>query len=113
MALYTVTTGNTVLAADVNQMVNVLQRAASQTETGGYFLTFNAYTSACYGGTWINSLSRVSVPASVSIDTSVQAPAGCNSPSTNNVTANGFHVYAGTSASTINANVGGLYTLQY
>jgi len=112
MSLNTVTTGNTILAGDINQLVNVLQRAAGQTETGGYYITGNGSNTASLG-TWVSSLSRTSSPASVSLDTSMQSPANCNNPSNDHLTANGVHIFTSTTSTTLGANVGGLYTIQY
>ena len=113
MSLYTVSTGNTIAAADIDQLVNVLQEQSGATETGGDFLTFAAYANSAVNGTWINSLSRVSVPVSVSINTAVNSPSNCTSPSTDHVTANGFHIYSFSSGTFTSCNVGGVYTLQF
>ena len=37
MSLNVVVTGNTVLAADINQLVNYLQRSSGSTEVGKYY----------------------------------------------------------------------------
>lgn len=111
--MYTVSTGNTIAAADIDQLVNVLQEPSGNTETGGYFISFAAYVNSGVSGTWINSLSRNSVPVSVSVNTSVNSPSNCASPSTDHVTANGFHVYTFSTGINASCNVGGVYTLQF
>lgn len=113
MALNTVTTGNTVLASDVNQLVNVLQRAASQTESGAYALNLWGSANGDSMGYGVSTLSRVSTPVSVSVDTSLQSPASCNTPSTSLLTASGFQVRTTTTGASTNASVAGLYTVQY
>jgi hypothetical protein len=114
MSLSTVTTGQVIAATHVNQLVNVLQVPSGGTESGGYFLTFAAYVNAAVGGTWINSESRGSVPVSVAVNTSMNSPSNCGSPSTDHVTLNGFHVYAfANNGVQPSCNVGGVYTLQY
>lgn len=113
MALNTVTTGNTILAADVNQLVNVLQRSSGQTETGKYFLTAPSYVTSASIGAYVGSLSRGTTPVSVTIDTVDQAPSNMNSPSTDHLTANGFHVFASSTGINPACNAGGNYTIQY
>jgi hypothetical protein len=113
MPLNTVTTGNTILATDVNQLVNVLQRAAGQTEVGDYYLTSFATTSGQSMGTWVGTLSRGATPVSVGIDTSLQAVSGCNAPSTDHLNSNGFHVFTSSTGAVGAMNVGGQYTVQY
>jgi len=114
MPLNTVTTGNTILAADINQVVNVLQRAAGQTEVGKYMLEGNAYASGAYISSYMPSLSRGATPVSVMIDTADNAPTALlNAPSTDHLTANGFHVFANTSGISLNQFCAGNYTIQY
>lgn len=114
MALNLVTTGNVVLAADINQLVQVLQRSAGQTETGKYVLAWAGYTNGATGSLYQDSLSRVSTPVSVTIDTADVSPGGsANSPSTGHLTAGGFQVFSSTTAASVNAFEGGNYTIQY
>ncbi len=114
MPLNTVTTGNTILAADINQLVQVLQRAAGQTETGKYHLGGSSYTNGALVSMYMPSLSRTTAPVSASIDTSDTAPSGLQAaPSTGHLTANGFQVFAFGSGTTSNCNAGGNYTIQY
>ena len=113
MALYPVTTGNTVLAADLNQLIGVLQRSSGTTETGKYY---NAGWSSAVNDKvvcYIPSLSRNSVPVSVTIDTVDTPPTGVNSPTTSHLTANGFAVEASATGSGVNIGVGGNYTILY
>ena len=113
MPLNTVVTGNTILASDLNQVINVLQRAAGQTETGSYFLHGWGGASGDTIAAWVPSESRGATPVSVSIDTSIQAASSVNAPATANLNANGFQVFTGTSAATTSGQVGGAYTIQY
>lgn len=113
MALNTVTTGNTVLASDINQLVNQLQTPSGGTSTGSYYLDSWSNAANLEVGTWVNPLSRVSVPVSVSIDTSISSPVSANAPSTNLLSATGFHVYTTSSGSAIKFYCGGNYTIQY
>src|SRR5262249_25969146 len=112
MALYTVTTGNTILAADVNQLVNVLQRASGQVETGKYFIALPVQN-GWQISQFMSPLSRVSTPVSVTIDTVDASPTNCGSPATALLTANGFQVKANGNTTANVANVGGNYTIQY
>ena len=113
MALSTVTTGNTILAADINQLVNVLQRPSGSTESGGYYIEGGTYQTNATIGQWISSLSRNATPVSVNIDTSVTSPTGVNSPTTQALSANGFFVIASAIGAGNTSRVGGLYTIQY
>lgn len=113
MALNTVTTGNTVLASDVNQLVNVLQRASGQTEAGKYFIDEACYANTSIISQYMTSLSRVSTPVSVSIDTSDVSPSNCGSPSTAHLTANGFQVDTASNTINVNCGCGGNATIQF
>jgi len=114
MPLNTVTTGNTILAADINQVVNVLQRASGQTEVGKYMLEGNFYVSGAFVSVYIPSLSRGATPVSLVIDTADNAPsANLNAPSTDHLTASGFHVFSTSTAISANQFCAGNYTIQY
>lgn len=113
MSLNTVTTGNTVLAADINQLVNVLQRAASQTEGGKHILNGWSNASGDTIGQYMQSISRGSTPSSVTIDTSDYSATNLNAPTTANLTANGFFIKATSTGATTSAFVGGNFTIQY
>ena len=112
-SLNPVSTGNTILAADINQLIYVLQRPSGQTEVGSYFLT-GVGTSGITGlGGWVPSQSRNATPVSVTIDTSLQSPTNCNTPNTFHLGQNGFQLATQYTSSTSAANVGGNYTIQY
>ena len=114
MALNTVTTGSTVLAADVNQLVQVLQRGSGQTEAGKWFLFSGGYQNAWIVSQYIVSLSRNSTPSSVTIDTADQAPTqAAQTPATQNLTANGFVVDYAVNGLSNTSRAGGNYTIQY
>jgi hypothetical protein len=115
MALYTVSTGNTIQAQDVNQVVNVLQRASGQQEIGKYFLAGPTYANGALVSQYMSSISRNTTPVSVSIDTADQAPAGgmSTTPNTGNLTANGFQVWTLTTTTNLNSRAAGNMTIQY
>lgn len=113
MALNLVATNNTILASDVNQFVNVLQRSAGQADAGAYYLTFNSGSGVASGGAWVSSQSRGATPVSATTDTSMQAVQNCGSPSTDHLTSIGVHVFSSTTGTTAAANAGGLCTIQY
>lgn len=114
MALSTVTTGNVILAADVNQLVFVLQRQSGQTETGKYYLEAGLYTTGAFLGQYMSSLSRVSVPVSVTIDEAdVAHTNNANAASTQSLTANGFQVHCNSSAANTDAKVAGNTTINF
>jgi hypothetical protein len=113
MALNTVVTGNTVLASDVNQLVQVLQRASSQTEAGKYYIIGWGSASGDNIGHYCGSLSRVSTPVSVSVDTADVAVSNINSPSTTDLTSGGFEIFSTTTGAATNAHVAGNTTIQF
>ena len=113
MSLNTVSTGNTILAADVNQLVNVLQRASGQTEVGKYLLNGWGSAASDFISQYMTSLSRVSVPVSVTLDEADIAHTNCNAVSNDTLTANGFHVFTTTTAATTNARVAGNATINF
>ena len=113
MSLTLVVNGANVFATDVNQVVNVLQQPSGGQEHGHYFLGGNAYTSSARISTFVKSISRTSVPVSVSIDTADVAPSNLGSPTTDNVVAGGFHVLTTSTGTHTNCNTAGNYTLQY
>lgn len=115
MALYTVATGNTINALDVNQIVNVLQKPSGATEAGKYFLGASIYTNGALASMYVLTLSRNATPVSVSIDTLDQAPVGgMGAMATANLTQGGFQLYSlsGTTQG-VNARAGGNWTVQY
>lgn len=113
MALYTVSSGNTINAADINQMVNILQQQSGGQEVGKYHLMFNSYTNGAQGQCWIPTLSRNSAPVSVTIDTTDQAPQNCGAPNTNLLKSSGFQIYAASNGQWLTCNTGGNFTVQY
>lgn len=113
--MYTVTTGNPIVALDINQTVNVLKQPASGTESGRYVVAGNCYASGAYISVYYPSLSRVSTPVSVTLGT-VNDPSPTTNlaaPSTDHLTASGCQIFAGSSASILNASAGGSITIQY
>jgi hypothetical protein len=114
MALNKVTTASTILASDINQIINVLQRDAGQNETGKYSMVGSSYANGANFSLYVDSLNRVSVPTGVTIDTADQAPANnCNVPGSSLFTANGFLINTSGNAITLNPKCGGNYTLSY
>lgn len=113
MALNTVSTGNTILAADINQLVNVLQRPSGQTETGKYHLLWSAYTTNAQGQVWIQSQSRNATPVSVTVDSADQSPTNSGSPFTSVLNSSGFQLYGTSTTTAVACNIGGNYTIQY
>ena len=114
MALNTVTTGNTILAGDVNQLVNVLQRSAGQTESGQYYLVGNGYTTSANVSLYMRSLSQNATPSSVTVDTATQSSINfAGSVQTGILSANGVLIYFATTGASVNPKCGGNWTIQY
>ena len=113
MALTTVTSGNTILSSDINQIIDILQRRTSQSETGAYYLAFNAYQTNAIGNLWVPSLSRNATPASSSIDQSIQAQVNCSGLSVANTSSSGLQINITATGATNNAHVAGVFVLNY
>lgn len=113
MALNLVNTGNTILAADINQLVNVLQRSSGQTETGRYYIAGFATASSQTLNCYIPSQSRNSTPVSVTLDTSDLSPVGVGTPAPAHVSSAGFTIGTTSTGSGTNIGAGGNYTIQY
>jgi hypothetical protein len=115
LPLNTVTTGNTILAQDLNQVINVLQRAAGQTEVGKYFLRGSAYAVNANMGNYMPTHSQGATPVSVSVDEADQGhlAGNANPAATGNLTQYGFLVYSSGSVVGTLWTVGGNWTVQY
>lgn len=113
MALTLIVNGNQSNASDVNQIINILQQPAGGQEKGKYFLEFGAYASTAWMSAYINTKSQGTAPASVSVDSAVQAPVSCNAPATDFLDSFGFKVKSNSTAVTTDARVGGNFTVQY
>lgn len=113
MGLTTVTNGNTAQANDLNQVINILQQPSGGQEKGQYYLNGWGNASGDYISYWLSSLTRVAVPISVSIDTSIDISPNLNSPNTGHLSANGFQVNATLKAASVNEHCGGNYTIQF
>ena len=100
-------------AAFLNAVEAVFEQNAGGTETGSYSLNAWGNASGDVFGQWLQSLSRTSVPVSVSIDTSIQAPVLCTAPTTDTLTSSGFHVKTTTTASTTSAYCAGNFTINF
>jgi hypothetical protein len=113
MALTTVSTGNTINASDVNQIINVLQRLSSQSETGAYYLGYSAYQTGALGSVWVSSLSRNATPSSSSVDQSLQSASNCGSLAVANTSSSGLQITVSATGPTNNAHVAGIFVLNY
>ena len=113
MTLNIVTTGNTILAADINQLVNVLQRSGGQTEPGKYWIGGWGNIASDIMSQFMPSMSRNTALVSITTDTTDQAPSNCNALSNDHQTANGVHLYTSTTGAATSANIGGNLTFNY
>ena len=113
MPLNLVTTGNTILASDVNQLVNVLQRQSGQSESGHYFIDMQTYTTGAHMMCYYPSLSRVTVPVSATVDESDQAHNTCNAAATAHLTVGGVLITTTGTATNVGGIVGGVITINY
>ena len=113
MSLHTVTVGGTIQAGDVNQFTNVLQEPSGGTQAGKYWLAGASYVKNALISQYIESLSRGATPVSVSIDTADNAPSHMGSPSTDNLTGNGFQVFAFSTGVFTSCNAAGNFTINF
>lgn len=116
MALYTVSGGNVIQSADIDQLVNVLQQPSGGQEKGKYFMAGPVYANGAVVAEYVGSLSRGATPISVTIDEADLAhTGGMNAtPTTAQLTASGFQVFSVTTTGpNVNARAGGNYTIQY
>lgn len=112
MALTLVTSGNTIFASDLNQIIAVLQRSGTS-ETGQYIIKGNAPAINNELSTYIHTTSQGVTPSSVSIDTSVLTTLGVGAPAVQNISASGFLVHVLSSGAGTDCHVGGVYTANY
>lgn len=101
--------GNTLLASDLYQLC----QPAGQMEHGEYVLSQGCHASGDFITQWYSSQSRGATPVSASIDTALQSPTNCNSPSTAKLSQYGVQVNTTSTAATSNATVAGNLTIQY
>ncbi len=112
-ALYTVRNGMTIQVNDLNQVINVLQRAAGGIEIGTYFLEMSCYTSGCLVSDYRSTMSTGTTPVSITIDTSTQSPVAMGSPNVSKLSWAGFQVWGTSTAANGNARCGGRWIVQY
>jgi len=113
MALYLVTPRSTILAADANQLIDIFSQQSGGQEIGKYQCQGNSFISGGFIGYYAQSLSRVSVPVSASVDTTDQAPTNVNTPTTLGLTSGGFRIHESTTGITTSGKSGGGYVLQF
>src|SRR5450755_228940 len=113
MALYLVTPRSTILAADANQLIDIFSQPSGGQEIGKYQCQGNSFISGGFIGYYAQSLSRVSVPVSASVDTTDQAPTNVNTPTTLGLTSGGFRIHESTTGITTSGKSGGGYVLQF
>jgi hypothetical protein len=110
---YQVATGQTINAADINQLAVILQRPSGTQESGKYFLVDSSYATGANVGDYVSSISRTATPVSVAIDTTDQAATNCGAPTTDHLTSNGFRVSTTSTGVNVQVIVGGGFTISY
>lgn len=110
-----VVAGNTIYASDINALLDILSRQSGQSETGIYFIAGPAYTNGSVVAEYMPTLTRGTTPSSVTIDTAVQSPTGgmSGTPSTGQLSGNGFQVYSLSTTTGTNNRAGGNTTVNY
>lgn len=116
MSLYQVSTGQTINAADVNQLVDELEQQSGGQELGKYFLAGGIYANIATVSNYIPSRSRYSTPVSIQVDDADQGHTGGFNgvPIASNLTTAGFQIYCNnTTGPNTNGRAGGNYTIQF
>ncbi len=110
-----VVAGNTIYAVDINNLLDILSRQSGQSETGVYFLAGPAYTNGSVVAGYYGTLSRGTTLSSVTIDTAILAPTGgmSGTPSTSQLSVNGFQVFSLSTTTGVNNRAGGNTTANY
>lgn len=111
MALYQVSSGQTINANDINQLVNTLMAPSGAQEIGFFAITFNASNSGYIGANWIKTTSQGSTPVSITL--SNVSSAGCGTVQTSSSSAYGFQASAASSFAGGNLHFNANYTVQY
>lgn len=99
-------------ATFLNNVEAVLARPSGDTETGCYGIDTSSYSSPAHFGEYVSTISRTSVPVSVSVDTSIIL-FNSGGVSTNHLTANGFGVDGTSNATSLSTQAFGNYTVSY
>lgn len=99
-------------AAFLNGVESVLARNSGDTETGKYIVDTCSYANTSHLGGYVPTISRTSVPVSVSID-SADALVNTGGLSTNHLTSNGFGMDGTASGPNLSVQVGGNVTVNY
>ena len=95
MALYTVSTGTTVNANDINQFTNALAQPSGGSESQTIFVQIGAFQTNSTVSQWIASRSQGSAPVSTSVTATTSA--GMNTISTSQANSSGASVGGGAS----------------
>ena len=113
MSLTLAVSSSNITAAIINQVVNVLQQPSGGQEIKHYYCGGNSYTTSGRASCYVKSLSRNSVPVSVSLDQSDQGYIAASSLATDTLTQGGFHIWIQATGAAGNVSTGGVYTLQF
>lgn len=97
----------------LNNVERVFVQPSGGTETGSYWFQMATYAVSAIVGVYIPTLSRGTAVVSVTIDTSILAPVGLNTPTVIFSNANGFYVGASGTGTSLTPRVGGAWTVQY
>jgi len=102
-------------ASFLNNVEQVFKQPSGGAESGHYFLAGPVPSAGAVISAYIPTLSRTTVPVSVSFDTAdMAATGGMGTINTGNLTSGGFQIWCtnGTNGST-NARAGGNWTVSY
>ena len=99
----------------LTKIEQVLIQNTGGSESGKYFVADGVYTSGAVANAYIQTISRTTIPVSVSIDTADLAPTGgMSAPATAQLTHAGFQIYSlSTTGPNVNARCGGNWTVNW
>ncbi len=92
MSLYTVVTGGTIQAADIDQLVNTLQVPSGSTEAKTVLVIAGAFQTSATVGNWIGTVSQFNTAGSVTLSSTTLT--GVGSITVSNISSSGANLNA-------------------
>ena len=112
MSLSTVTSGNTVYAQDLNQLIQSLQPSPGGSESGNFYVQGNAYTSSSlFLSDCVGTKARGVTPVSISI--TAGTPSNVNAPLTGHLKDGSVQIYAKATSQNVDCKVSGSFIINY
>lgn len=110
---YTVSSGQTINAADLNQFSNALHVGTGGTEVGDFFIAGQTQASGDVLSNWIVTLNHQNAPSTVGLSVVSSLNMQATYPQPNNYKPTGFQLYGRAAGANQNTNATGTYTATY